>query len=193
MTKYPSNSLSPVVHRIALAGLMLMSSMAAAAESVFPEEYALADQTLEKRGEYRYVYRMFFKLYDAALFCPPNTAIREILNAEVPFHLEFRYLREIDKAIILKSADKILDRNLERTERSQIQQRVDAINRAYRTVGAGDRSALTYQPSVGTILTINQKPVATIEGQDFAQLYFTIWLGEAALSQTMKATLLGQD
>lgn len=151
----------------------------------------LAETTFSKLGEYRYVHRMFFKLYDAALFVAPDADPPAILNAETGFRLQFRYLRKIDKSIILKSSAKMLEKNLSPSELAQIADRMDRINKAYRSVGSGDRSSLTYIPGRGTTLRINGDYVTTIEGQDFAQLYFKIWLGEQSLSPSLTKSLLG--
>lgn len=158
----------------------------------FPATYQIEDSLSEKRGEYRYVYRRFFKLYDAALFAAKSESNEDILSAEVPFHLSFQYLRTIDKSIIIESAGKMLARNLSPTELKSIAERVDKINTAYTTVEDGDRSSLTYIPNIGTTLKINGSPVATIVGQDFAKLYFQIWLGENSISAAMKAVLFGE-
>ena len=162
-------------------------------EPQFPELLALEkeNQDLDKRGEYRYVYRMFFKLYDAALYAPNKATKQDILNAKTSFSLQFRYLREIDKSIILESSAKMLERNLNNAKRDRIQERVNRINAAYRSVKKGDSSSLTYVPGKGTTLRINQKPVVTITGQDFALDYFSIWLGEKPISEPLRDHLLG--
>jgi hypothetical protein len=71
-----------------------------------------------------------------------------------------------------------------------IQERVAQINAVYRTVGKGDRSALSYMPGKGTVLWINGESMITIEGEDFARLYFRIWLGEQPISKLMRDALL---
>ncbi|MEN8829851.1 MAG: chalcone isomerase family protein [Lentimonas sp.] len=160
--------------------------------SQFPQTYQAAEPALERRGVYRYVYRVFFKLYDAALFAKKEVRAEEILNAKVPFHLEFRYLRTIDKTIILKTADKMLERNLTAAERELIAERVSQLNAAYQTVNKGESSSLTFIPTQGTQLRINDKPIVTIPGDDFARLYFQIWLGEKPISESMKEELIGE-
>ena len=166
---------------------------ARAPEPSFPANIELTStkSTLTKLGEYRYVYRLLFKLYDVALYAHPEASYEEVLDANTTYQLQFRYLREIDKSIILESADKILRRNLSPAEFSQISDRVDQINEAYRTVLDGDRSSLTYQPGVGSTLAINGSPAVTIEGADFARLYFKIWLGEQPISSSLRASVLG--
>jgi hypothetical protein len=158
----------------------------------FPQQITVLDRDFEKLGEYRYVYRLFFKLYDAALFTPKGGGAESVLRADTAFHLEFRYLREIEKSIILKSADRMLEKNLSPEERAQVAKRVARINEAYISVEEGDAVSLTYVPDEGTTLIINGEPVTTIEGRDFAKLYFRIWLGENALSDSLRDNLLGR-
>ncbi|HKK17602.1 MAG TPA: chalcone isomerase family protein [Opitutales bacterium] len=163
-----------------------------AGSELFPERIKAFDRQFEKLGEYRYVYGLVFDLYEVALFAAPGADAEDVLEADASFHLQFHYLRKIDKAIILKSADRMLEKNLSDEQRVSISERVDQINRAYRSVKKGDRSSLTYRPDTGTTLRINGEPVITIEGRDFARLYFQIWLGEQPISTSMKQSLLGQ-
>lgn len=145
---------------------------------------------LKKLGEYRYVYRLFFSLYDAALYAPEGATAEQILQAETGFRLQFRYLREIDKSIILKSSGRMLEKNLSASELQQIAERVEQINEKYTTVRDGDTSSLTFEPSVGTTLRINGEPVGAVPGDDFARLYFTIWLGDQPISTSLRRALL---
>lgn len=179
------------------AGLLLLAWLApqaqASEDQLFSQEITVAEQTFQKLGEYRYVYRFLFDLYDAALFVPEEKTADDVLQAKTAFHLQFRYLREIDKNIILKSADRMLEKNLSQSEREQIAERVERINQAYTKVKDGDTSSLTYQPDNGTTLRINGEAKLTIEGQDFAELYFRIWLGQQALSKSLREHLLGRE
>lgn len=177
---------------LAIFTLSTLLATTALASALFPQRVEVFDRSLDKLGEYRYVYGIFFDVYEAALFTEPGADASDVLNAEKAFHLQFRYLREIDKSIILQSANRMLEKNLTEEERKSIDERVEKINEAYTTVRDGDTSSLTYKPGIGTTLTINNEPVITIEGQDFAQLYFRIWLGEQAISSSLKENLLGQ-
>ena len=143
-------------------------------------------------GSHRFIYRMFFKLYDARLYTDTEQVISidELLDGDNALLLEFDYLRKIKKSIILESSEKILSNNMSPTELASIQDRVDRINAAYRTVDESDRSALSYVPGEGTTLWINGQKKVTIEGSDFARLYFRIWLGEQPISKQMRDELL---
>lgn len=169
---------------------MLATASTAFGTALFPQQIQVSDRELEKLGEYRYIYRYFFDLYDAALFSEAGSDAEDVLEANVAFHLEFRYLRKIDKAIILKSAGKMLDKNLSASERAAISDRVERLNKAYTTVRDGDTSSLTFEPEIGTTLKINGQSVVTIEGRDFAKLYFRIWLGDQSISESLRDNLL---
>lgn len=162
-------------------------------EPLFPERLLSTelDQYVELKGQYRYIYKMFFKVYDIALYAPPETNAETIAKAETEFQLNFRYLRKIDKSIILESSEKTLKRNVSAQQLASIRERVDKINAAYTGVRKGDTSSLSFTPQTGTTLRINGSEIITIPGEDFAQLYFKIWLGERSLSKTLTANLLG--
>ena len=161
------------------------------------ETNALAEikASLNETGNYRFIFRMFFKLYDARFYTDATQTeiINELLNGENALLLEFDYLRKIKKSIILESSEKILANNMSPVDLGLIQQGIDRINAAYRTVDKGDRSALSYIPGQGTTLWINGEPILTIEGEDFARLYFRIWLGEYPISRPMRDALLERN
>ena len=176
--------------------LLIVLTQLPLAKSVHADEVAVTfdavKSPLKEVGTYRFIYRMFFKLYDACFYtdAAQTTSIDELLNGENALLLEFDYLRTIKKSIILESSEKILVNNMTQAQLSGIQERVDRLNVAYRTIEKGERSALSYVPGAGTTLWINEKPVITIEGEDFARLYFRIWLGERPISKAMRDTLL---
>lgn len=173
---------------VALAFLLNGQSSFAASDSTLNEVKA----SLSPMGNHRFIYRMFFKLYDASLYSDTEQVIQGdgMLDGKSALLLEFDYLRKIKKSIILESSEKILANNMSPVELASIQERVDQINAVYRTVDKGDRSALSYMPGQGTTLWINDKPMITIEGEDFARLYFRIWLGEKPISKAMRDALL---
>lgn len=177
---------------IALIALFALNLSAREPKPSFPDTVEIDGTQFVKRGEYRYVYRIFFKLYDVALYAPAGVSVADILAANTDYRLQFRYLREIEKSIILKSAGRMLEKNLSAPELEQISDRVETINKAYTTVRDGDRSSLTFQRDLGTTLRINGEPVVTIDGADFARLYFKIWLGEQPISQDLREAVLGE-
>ena len=149
-------------------------------------------EALQARGTFRHIYAMFFKLYDVTLYtdAAPQATPAEMLNGQHTLRLEFSYLRTIKKEIILESGEKMLQRNLSPSEFASIEDRVAQLNAAYTTVRRGDQSALSYKQGHGTSLEINGRPIITIPGDDFAPLYFRIWLGDQPISSEMRDYLI---
>jgi len=176
---------------IANFNLPISNSSQVAIEVITQDE---VKSSLNAVGNHRFIYRMFFKLYDARFYADAVQAdnIDKLLDGKNALLLEFDYLRKINKTTILESSENILAKNMSPDELNLIQERLDRINAAYRTVNKGDRSSLSYTPGKGTTLSINQEAIVTIEGEDFARLYFRIWLGEQPISQPMRDALLSR-
>jgi hypothetical protein len=143
-------------------------------------------------GEHRTVYKLFFKLYDAALFTEPGATANDVLARDCGFRLEFRYLRSIPRDTIIKSANYMLALNLSPESFSSIAKPTQQLHAAYRSVDAGDASSLTYIPDKGTTFAINGEGLITIPGKEFAQHYLNIWLGARPISVELRDQLLAK-
>jgi hypothetical protein len=178
-----------------LWGLWLVScifALATAFGGLFPDSATVNGVHFPKMGEHRSSYKVFFKLYDAALFAEPGATADAVLARNCAFRLEFHYLRSIPKATILKSADHMLRKNLSPETLESIAQPVAQLHACYRSVQRGDHSALTYVPGTGTTFTLNEQALVTIPGRDFAQYYLDIWLGERPISVALRYQLLAR-
>ncbi|MBT3481438.1 MAG: hypothetical protein HN457_08425 [Opitutales bacterium] len=93
-----------------------------------------------------------------------------------PKSLEFTYSRKISQEQLIQAAEKILRNLYEETVLETVSLRMEALNAAYREVGSGDCYTLRYYPEKGTTLSLNDKELITIDGDDFQGIYFSIWL-----------------
>ena len=55
----------------------------------------------------------------------------------------------------------------------------------------GDEIHLTYEPGKGTRVTARGTDRGTIEGRDFADALFAVWLGPQPVQDDLKKALLG--
>lgn len=179
---------------ICIASLLILASGVTAkpSPSLFPETAQVEDATYYKMGEHRNVYKVFFKVYDAALFTEPEATPEDVLSRDCAFHLEFRYLRNIPKSAILESAERMLHRNLTTETRRRLKAPIEKLHATYRSVIVGDVSTLTYTPEKGTTFAINGDPLITIPGQEFAQSYLEIWFGTLPISLELRDRLLSR-
>jgi hypothetical protein len=143
---------------------------------------------LEGAGLFRW--KRIVKVYAAAHYVGAGAAGAP-LDADVPRRLEIAYFVGIDGPDFGKAADELLRESFPPDVVSPLRERLDRLHRAYVDVRAGDRYALTYVPGRGTELALNGRPLATVEGADFARAYFAIWLGEKPIDRGPRDALRG--
>ncbi|NTW58015.1 MAG: hypothetical protein HGB21_01760 [Nitrospirae bacterium] len=176
---------------IALCAVLSVTLSLADPRAQFSPEAAVLGQALPLRGTGRLVWMKLVTVYDAALYLPGDVAGTEVLK-DVPKRLELRYHISIKGPKFGESAVPFLEKNVPREELARLKPRLEQLNGLYRDVKEGDRYALTYVPGKGTTLSLNNEPLGSIEGADFAAAYFTIWLGAKPISDTMRDDLIGE-
>ena len=172
-----------------VAGLVPVAQAEVAGQHFAPSGL-VGTEILPLRGAGLLRVRMIFKVYAAALYLPASVASERFAD-DVSKRIEIVYLRNLDAGIIIKAGNDALERSLTPEQRAALQPRLEAINRLYVDVKAGDRYALTYAPGRGSTLSLNGRDLGTIEGADFAAAYFGIWLDHRTDFPDFRAALLG--
>jgi hypothetical protein len=176
---------------------LLAGPAAAAADRVvvgpvsFERDVAAEGTALRLTGAGLFRWKWLVKVYAAALYLPPGTDGLD-LAADQPRRLEFAYLVDIERGGFGKAADELLARSFPAAVLGPLQARLARLHAAYVDVKPGDRYALTYLPGRGTELTHNDRPLALIEGADFARIYYAIWLGQDPIDPGLRDRLLGR-
>jgi hypothetical protein len=147
--------------------------------------------TLELSGVGELKYLGFVKLYDGALYLPAGTDNRQVLE-NIPKRLEVRYVRSFKAKDFGPATIAGIKRNVSPETYSRLASRIAYHNGLYEDIAPGDRVSLTYIPAVGTQLEINGTTKGTIQGADFAQALFSMWLGEKPFDKSFKKALLGE-
>jgi hypothetical protein len=138
------------------------------------------------QGEAHY---LLFHLYDAALYHDGGELDDESGAAVC---LEICYRRDFSAAQLTEAAEQQLGKQHPNGLPAELHGKVDALHLAYRDVRENDRYRLCHLPGSGTRLELNQRGLATIEGEDFARVYFGIWLASPPLSPQLRDQLLGR-
>jgi hypothetical protein len=185
------------VFRLGIIGLCLLlgliggnNRLYAKTKPQFAPSVLISDQTIPLRGTGRLVWMRLVTVYDAALYLPAGVPVKDVLQ-DVPKQLELSYHISIKGPKFGESAEPYLEKNVPSQELAKLRQRIEQLNKLYRDVKDGDRYALIYAPGIGTTLSLNNVPLGTIEGADFAAVYFAIWLGAKPISDSMRDDLLG--
>ncbi len=181
---------------IALAWVLLASP--AAAVSVEGVEFEKAVSRSDGRGQDLVIhgvgllrYKLLFRAYVAALYLPDGTPGAAAMG-DVPKRLEISYFWAIEGDDFGRAANQLLAQQRSAAQLEPLRDRLATMHGAFRSIEAGQRYALTYEPGVGTVLSLDGEALATIPGADFAEAYFGIWLGERApLDAGLRDELLG--
>jgi len=159
-------------------------------ENLFPPEWVVEQTPLELKGVSKLTVGYVFDVYVAAFYQPEDRGPVDALS-DLPRHLEIHYLRNISKSDFIDAAEDMLSKQHSPEEIATIRDEITQINQSYQDVKKGDRYSLTYLPGYGTELKFNGATKAVIPGSDFAQIYFSIWLGEKSPYLKFRNKLIG--
>ena len=183
---------------IIVSCLVLLALSSAQAREVagleVPEQISLGEQAtpllLNGAGVRK---KFFFIVYLASLYLPERSAdAQHILASDRANSVRMDMLySEVEKQKLVKAWNEGFEANHSEEELASLQARIDSFNGMFRTLVAGDRVALDYQPERGTRVSINDVVQGVIPGQDFNQALLRIWLGDVPVTKSLKQELLG--
>ncbi len=131
-----------------------------------------------------------FKAYSGALYLEEGIPVDEVLLDRAK-RIELEYFRTIKGEDFGPATDKSIIRNVDAQKYKRLRPQIDYHNSLYEDVQPGDRYSLTYVPDLGTELALNGEPKGIIEGAEFAQAVFSIWLGPDPINNSFKKQVLG--
>ena len=135
---------------------------------------------------------LFVKVFVAGFYVEQNFKTQGFLD-DVPKRIEVAYFYKIPGVKLAAETSRRIVLNTSPQEFNQIKDRVRGMNSYFVDLNPGDRYALTYIPNQGTYFTYNEKLMGKIEGSDFAKALFAVWIGREPISQSLKASLLGNE
>lgn len=131
-----------------------------------------------------------FKAYTGALYLEEGAPVEAVLS-DTAKRIELEYFRAIKGEDFGPATDKIIAKNVDDKTYERLREQIDYHNSLYEDVQPGDRYSLTYIPGRGTELALNGEPRGIIEGDEFAQAVFSIWLGPRPIDRSFKQQILG--
>ncbi len=190
-------SRSAALFLLALLGLLLLLPPApAGAAKHYGVEVAdtvqVAGQSLALQGA-GLRKKFVFKVYVGALYLATPTADGEAATrADEPKQISMHFLRDVDGKSLreafedgfFKSAQERLDSLRPRIERF--------LAMFGSEVREGQEVRLVYAPGTGTRVDIAGQEQGTLEGRDFMEALWGIWLGEAPADASLKSGMLGR-
>lgn len=153
-----------------------------------PETRQVEGETLQLNGAG--LRTKVVKVYVGGLYLEePTTDAQEAIQSQQTKRMELHVLRDLSKAQV---AETIMEgfRKSSSQDMGKLQDRLTRLVNAIPDVKRGEILNVTYVPGQGTTVVGPRISPITIEGDDFAQALFSVWLGENPAQANLKQALL---
>ncbi|HSB35969.1 MAG TPA: chalcone isomerase family protein, partial [Thermoanaerobaculia bacterium] len=155
-----------------------------------PDTMTVGEKTLKLNGM-GLRKKAIFKVYVAGLYVEaPSKDAAAILAADAARIVKMQYLRNVEKAKITEAFREGFENNAKELAARQ-KANIDRMIAAVPDLKDGETMSFTYVPGKGTTLSHNGKDLLSVEGKEFADTVFLLWLGPKPPSDDLKKGLLG--
>ena len=183
--------------KLALIALLVLPGWLAAAEGQktlkgvsMPVSTQLDGKKLELNGLGLRT-KVVFKVYVAGLYLEKVSKDGMAIAASEQHKLiELSFLRGVDGADVAKAIADGFANNAGEVLPA-IKERIAKFEKLIPDVKKGDRLTFAYRPGAGVELLANGKSAGSIEGKDFADALFRVWLGPKPSDKALKDGMLG--
>ncbi len=135
--------------------------------------------------------KAIFKVYVAGLYLENlSRDASTVVSSDQAKQMRLSILRGLDKSKITEAISEGFEKN-SKAQMGVLKARLEKFNSMIPDVEKGDQIVLTYVPEKGTMVSAKGAEKGTIEGKDFADALFAVWLGPNPVQEDLKKGLLG--
>jgi hypothetical protein len=174
---------------ILLAGCMAAEAKELAGVKV-PDTLSAGGTTLKLNGA-GVRKKAIISVYVGGLYLTaPSKDAAAILAADAPKAVSMHFVRSVSKAQLVDSFKEGFEANAKEKAAAQ-SANIEKLFGMLSDVKEGDAMVFAYVPGKGTTVSKGDKPMGTIEGKEFADAIFALWLGPKPPSGDLKKGMLG--
>jgi len=178
---------------VALAAALVLAAgplIAASVDGVkVPDTVTVGAKTLKLNGA-GVRKKMIVRVYVCALYLENNSKdAAGIIASGDTKSMRLRMLRAVEGSKISGAISEGFENN-SASSMSVLRPRLEKLAKLIPDVKEGDEIALTWIPDQGTVVNVRGRDNGTIEGRDFADALFSVWLGANPVQDDLKAALL---
>ena len=130
------------------------------------------------------------KVYVAGLYLEKrSTDAAAVIASDQPKRVELVFLRDLDRAQITDAIGEGFARN-SKDKSGALKPRLEKLKGFIPDVKEQDRLVITYLPGKGTSVAVRGTEKGVLEGKDFADALFAVWLGNDPVDADLKSALL---
>ncbi len=174
-------------------GLSLVAVVALAAEVAgvkIPDTATAEGKTLKLNGA-GLRKKVLFKVYVAGLYMEsPSQDPAAIVSSDQIKSMHLSIQRSLKGSQITEAIEEGFEKN-SKAQMGALKARLNKFNAMFPDVKEGDEIVMTYIPGKGTVVTAKGMEKGVIEGKDFADALFSVWLGPNPVQEDLKKALLG--
>ena len=135
--------------------------------------------------------KLMFKVYVAGLYLEQTSSdANQVITSDQVRRVEMVMMRDLEKAKITEAVVAGFEKN-NADQMPALQSRLKRFNAGIADLEEGDRLTITYSPEKGTNLESRRGKTLTIEGKDFGDALFSVWLGAHPVDDDLKQEMLG--
>ncbi len=135
--------------------------------------------------------KLFFKVYVAGLYLENRSKdASSVIASDQIKSIRLHMLRSLSGSELSDAISEAFWRNV-KSSRNVFEARLQKLASMFPSVVEGDIITLTYVPGKGTIVTAKGEQKGIVDGKDFADALFAVWLGDDPVQTDLKKALLG--
>ena len=135
--------------------------------------------------------KVIFKVYVAGLYVEtPSRDANAVISADQVKRVEIQMTRNVDKASFSEALVKGFEAN-NKAQMGALRERMDRVANAIPDLKEGQRISVTYVPGKGTTVEDPSGKALLLEGKDFADGMFRVWLGAEPVDSGLKEGMMG--
>ncbi len=157
----------------------------------FPDQTTVGGHALTLNGlGLRQATILRVNVYVAGLYVTkPSPDPNGILGAPGTKQLILHFVRDVGRSDLNKAWDEGFEVNA-KTQLAALKERIEKLKSVMTDMKTGERLSFTHNPG-SLLVDVGGATKGTIEGDDFAKAFFSIWLGAHPPNSSLKAGLLG--
>lgn len=134
--------------------------------------------------------KLMFKVYVAGLYLEtPTKDAAAVISSDQVKQMQLSILRSLKGSQVAEAISEGFEKN-SKSQMGTLKARLDKLNGMIPNVAEGDQILLTYLPGKGTVVSVKGMERGVIEGKDFADALFAVWLGPNPVQEDLKKELL---
>ena len=135
--------------------------------------------------------KVVFKVYVAGLYVEmPSKDAAALVSSDQVKRMQLSVLRSLKAAQVTEAIGEGFEKN-SKAQMGALKDRLAKFGSMISDVVEGDQIVMTYVPGKGTTVSVKGTDKGVVEGKDFADALFSVWLGANPVQEDLKKNLLG--